>query len=648
MAVLQIDNPLGLTLILSFAVPEYAFSLATATTFLISAAALQMLTLAVVGAMVNAPVAHVCVFIAYTFVTTYLIYGLPRLGRLWVWVQIPTVTAFYMVLFDYRGLGWDNSQMFAGMVVAVLILWLFNNVIWAEPAAAVLQESLRETLERSRGRLKLLVAIFLAEDGAVPDRDRAVASKLAYHLTLLEPSTRNAKSVHESATLLATVMAAERIHNEIDRLRVPACMQLGAALDETATRHLHEAANALDAALEAYIARRFDSIPEELRAGLEKLHSAQAATVESIALASIARHFDNIAALIAGEHDDLPPEPAAPFAHPVPQRAFGLSHFLLRFCTRHTIAMTLAFVCGLFDNNAAIHAALWLLMIGGPPSHGATAKKFTMRAIGATGALVFAAIATLVLAPNFVTLPPYMFEIFAGVALMTYVGGGGGELQYLAIGGTAFVIAFSAPGPRPEIVGSIWTIWGISLGMILRALVSATWPEHTNRTLAEGFERPLAALVMLASGRQTHDLNEIEAAEMVIVVGIQQMLTVAAEARLQGRTTGIDAPNLVHALDTMRRLAFAVRNRVPGQQDGFDHVLCAQLESWLQSLRSQLEPGQLSIAPLRTMVSSAPRIELETGASGDPARAHAADLILTLESQLSSISLADTPFVAET
>src|SRR3984893_4019674 len=115
-AILQISNPVGLTMLFSFAAPEYAFSLATAITFMVGAGAMQLLMLAVVGALVNAPVPHVCTFIAYTFITTYLIYGVPRLGRLWVWVQIPTVTAFYLVLFDHRGLGWDNAQMFAALV----------------------------------------------------------------------------------------------------------------------------------------------------------------------------------------------------------------------------------------------------------------------------------------------------------------------------------------------------------------------------------------------------------------------------------------------------------------------------------------------------------------------------------------------------
>lgn len=639
-AILQISNPLGLTMLFSLAAPEYAFSLATAITFLVGAAAMQLLMLAVVGALVNAPVLHVCMFIAYTFITTYLIYGVPGLGRLWIWVQIPTVTAFYLVLFEHRGLGWDNAQMFGGLVVAVTMLWLFNNVIWPEPAAAVLSGSLRSTLERSRRRLKLLMRIFLAEGGATPDHDRGVASQLAYHLALLEPSIRDAANIREAAELLAAVTVAERIHIEIDRLCIVACTQLGAAFDETGRLALRDAAGALDAALEAHISGSDGTASQtELSAKIGSIRSVNAASPQREAIAGLAAHFENIAALLSPQPDELP-RASAESAQPPPKPAFHLDKFLVRFCARHTIAMTIAFVSGLFDNNAAIHAALWLLMIGGPPSHGGTAKKFTVRAIGAAAALLFAALGTILLAPNFTSLPPYMFAIFIGVALMTYIGEGGGELSFLAIGGTAFVIAFSAPGPRTDVVGSIWTIWGISLGMIIRAVVSVVWREHMNRTLAEEFERPLAALVRLTRSASLEE-HDIVAAEMGIVTGVQAMLTVATDAQLEGRSVGIDARNLVDALDTTRRLAFALGNlstgeRGPGRHD-FDTAIRERLESWLASLRAQLEPGQLNIAPLRTMVATA--ITRDLIAVDDPAREHIARLMLTLDAQLRTISL---------
>jgi|HubBroStandDraft_1064217.scaffolds.fasta_scaffold02605_4 hypothetical protein len=639
-AILQISNPLGLTLLLNFAAPEYAFSLATAITFLLGAASMQLLFLAAVGALVNAPIPHICVFIAYTFISTYLIYGVPALGRLWVWVQIPTVTLFYLVLFDHRGLGWVNAQMFAGLVVAVTMLWLFNNVIWPEPAAAVLSASVRSTQERLRHRLELLMRIFLSDGGAIPEHDRGVASKLAYHLTLLEPSIRNSVNVREPAELLATVTVAERIHNEIDRLSVVACTQLGATLDETGRLALLETARALDAALEAHISGSDGTGSQtELLARIDGLRRIQAAPPQSDAIAGLASHFENIAALLSAQPDELPRASVQP-AQRLPQPAFHLSKFLVRFCARHTIAMTIAFVAGLFDNNAALHASLWLLMIGGPPSHGGTAKKFTVRAIGAAGALLLAALGTIVLAPNFISLPPYMLAIFIGIALITYIGEGGGELSYLAVGGTAFVIAFSGPGPRTEMLGSIWTVWGVSLGMIIRAVLSVVWRERMSRTLVEEFERPLAALVTLTRSASLEQ-HEIVAAEMVIITGVQAMLTVATDAELEGRSAGIDARNLVDALDTTRRLAFALGNLSTAERGPerarFDTAVRERLESWLASLRAQLEPGQSNLAPLRTMVASAATPDLI--AVDDLAREHIARLMLILDAQLRIVSL---------
>src|SRR5258708_8188330 len=149
-------------------------------------------------------------------------------------------------------------------------------------------------------------------------------------------------------------------------------------------------------------------------------------------------------------------------------------------------------------------------------------------------------------------------------------------------------------------VGSIWTIWGISVGMIVRAIVSIVWREHMNRTLAEEFERPLGALVTLTRSVSLEE-HKIVAAEMAIITGVQAMLTVATDAQLEGRSAGIDARNLVDALDTTRRLAFALGNlttveRGP-ERDNFAIAIRDRLASWLASLRAQLEPGPLGHPP---------------------------------------------------
>jgi hypothetical protein len=713
MAAMQLANPLGLTLLVNLAAPEFAFSLATGVTFLVVAAAIQLLMLFTVGATVDNPVIHLCAFIAFTGVTTYLIYGVPRLGRFWLWIQIPAVTAFYLVLFDQRALGSDSAQMFAGLAIAVTLLWFFNNVIWPQPAASILVSSIRSTLSRSRRRLTLLMAILVGN--APPSDDREVASKLAYHLTLLHPATRNAKGLREPAALLAAVIAEERLHHEIDRLAETAHRHADTTYDEAARAALLEAAAALGLAFDDFIAgidRSSQVTPSAQADSLERFRGCVARLPPS--LDPVSRHLVAIADLLAVNDAELPdasvPLPPRPRAH---SPTFRLDKFLVRFCARHTVAMTLAFIAGLYDNSAALHAALWLLMIGGPPSHGATAKKFTMRAIGASGALLFAALAILVVSPNFTTLPPYMVAIFIGVLLITYVGEGGGQLSYLGIGATAFVIAVSGPGPRLDILGSLWTIWGVSLGLIIRAVISVISIERPNRTLAEEIERPVAALLRLVpdgaqrggivapgeppvpSGFQeelsiaanaqlqrpsahivapnespappgaataneprvipgtveTKELqvspgkaaptesavrpgiiaaNELSliartvaANELAVMAGIQEILTVAADAQLQGPSAGIDARNLVDALDTMSRLAFALGNlslhqpepttndpaavpaNTPAGTNTFDRAVQSRLASWLANIRWQLEPGQLTPAPLRTMVSTA-------------------------------------------
>jgi hypothetical protein len=650
MATLQIANPLGLTLLVSLAAPEFVFSFATGIVFLLMAAIIQVFALFMVGALADSPVLLVAAFIVFTAISTYLIYGVRRLGRLWLWIQIPSITAFYMVLFDHRSLGWENAQMYAGTAIAVALLLVFNNLLWPVPAEMVLANSLRSTLARSRRRLRLLVAIFLGE--ATPDHDRTVASKLAYHLALLRPATRQADEVRGSANLLAAVMVAERIHNEIERLCVVACKQLGRSYADARKRDLREITDALDGALDEYIVHitqptRREHMEPRLSVDLFRARSTHLS--ERGALDEVAEHLVRIGDLLIADARELPYPSAGAGRYPLPRRPFRPNKFLVRFCVRHTIAMTLAFMAGLYDNSAAIHAALWLLMIGGPPSHGATARKFTMRAIGSSGALLFAALGTIVLAPNFTSIPPYLAAIFIGVLLMTYLGEGGGQLSYLAIGATAFVIAFSGPGPRPDMMGSIWTIWGISLGMVIRAIVSAVSIELPNRTLAEEIERPLNGLAALVpdSGRLP---AEVAAADLAVIAGIEDMLDVAADAQLQGRSSGIDARNLVDALDTMRRLAFAMGNlrRQPSAAadfEEFDSAVRSRIESWLASIRSQLEREPSPEAPLLRMVSSAGGPDLTVLLQSRPAdsfpadREHVARLIHVLEGHLTTVRL---------
>ncbi|HLK85445.1 MAG TPA: hypothetical protein VKT27_02985 [Candidatus Binataceae bacterium] len=655
MAAMQISNPLGLTLLVNFALPEAAFSAARGAELVGFAAVFQMLGLALVGALVNAPVAHVTAFVLICLYSSYWIYAVPTLGRLWVWIQVPVVTAFYMAMFlPGDELGRFEAEGFAGIAVAVGVLLVCNAIMRPEPVESVLANSIAASLERSRAKFAALFESLAEADDTAADAGgeqmrasaRPLPSSLGRHLALLERALALASSAAKKAALLADVTLAEAVRVQTERLEAAV-----RALRRGGRQSPPAAPQGAPRALWAAIDRRLERAAN--RARLTAAPAALAPAERLSPVAAAARTVSGSAAEAAGmsEGDDVPVdhdafatrlarlEPqgsaAAPVAaalarmlellesdaleFPPDGESLGMRatqpprivrNILVRFSTRHTIALSAAFLLGLWDNNPALHAAIWLLMLGGPPSHGATVGKFTMRAIGASGALALAALGTIAVAPNFTSPAAYMAAIFAGTVLMAYVGEGGGILSYLAIGGTAFVIAYGGPGPRTDVLGSIWSIWGISLGMMIRAGVSMLWREHPSRTLAEQFQAPLAAIVELIDARNDPAASQRRAAAaMGVIEGIERMLTVANDAMLEGSSAEIDGAELVGALDTLRRLAFvaasANAHEQAGARDEIEQVVRARISAWLENLRGATESGAVSRAPLRRMVAEA-------------------------------------------
>ncbi|SRR5579875_923141 len=683
-ASLQISNALGLTLLFNMATPEAALGFAPAVKFLCVGAICQVLGMALASAMVDSPIPHLALFAALSMASSYFIFADSRLGRIWIWAQVPALTAFYLVLFDPNGFMWTDAQAFGGVAVAVLILYVANTVLWWRSPHEVLRESLADTLDRLRRRLQLVLEVWL-NGGDVRGEDQPVASKLGYHLTLLGPSNQEG-GVDSAADLLSTVMLAERIHKEIDRIADLVTESAGIMLDGDMQAVVRDAGAEVDAVLGEYASRvrgsdwaaggvrRPPPNPTEkprsgvpaprVRRSLAELAAggdggAAGAPVPTCALidrlhaicALVDSHFAQILFATIDSHPQLhatPIEPETARSHRFRLRRRP-NRFLMRYATRHTIAMVLAFVCGLATNNAAMHAALWLLMIGGPPSHGATARKFTIRAAGAAAALLLVAVVTVAIAPNGTSLFSYMIGIFLGCLLMAYIGEGGGLLSFLSIGGTAFVIAFSGPGPRNDVFASIWTIWGISFGMLIRAAVSVLWRERPSRTLTEEFQAPLEALLALlgAADNGSRDAAEVESAEMALLGGVREMLAVATDAQLQGHSSGIDASNLVGALDTLCRIGFIIGNRALridassycASDQPIEELLRARFADWLKSLRIQEREGVPSRAPLRQMLIECAAPELAVWTARDEQERRLIALVRELEEQLKTISV---------
>src|SRR5581483_9597229 len=110
--------------------------------------------------------------------------------------------------------------------------------------------------------------------------------------------------------------------------------------------------------------------------------------------------------------------------------------------------------------------------------------------------------------------------------------------------------------------------------------------ERASRTLVEEFQTPVEALLWLASaaGGAEWDRAEVEGAEMALIGGVLHMLNVAADTQLEGRAAGIDAVNLVDALDTLCAIGLQLGARgrgIAGGRQQTVEALEARFSGWL-------------------------------------------------------------------
>ena len=381
MAVLQINSPLGLTLLYNFGAPEAAFShLPQAAGFLICTGILQWLALALGGSLLTWPLAHLGTFVVLSIITSYLIYASPHLGRLWVWAQVPVLTSFYLMVLQPGTLAADNAEAFSGLAIAAGLLWLGNRLLWPCPPGLTLRESTSAMMMETRTRLHRLIAA--SEDHSWLEGSASpMAPRLGYHLTLLNAAMKQAPTLEEAAELLSRAITAERVRHEIGQLENAVAARGERDFPAAIVVELSELDGIFGRLLQEHPASAMTSQPSQDESYLD-VTAALAERIRGLARAypsmtAMLQPLSSLAQILANDDSERPPlEMRWPSIRLAPNPV--VKRFILRFSLRHTLALTIAFLIGLSDNSPALHAAIWLLMLGGPPSHGATARKFTV------------------------------------------------------------------------------------------------------------------------------------------------------------------------------------------------------------------------------------------------------------------------------
>jgi uncharacterized membrane protein YccC len=291
-----------------------------------------------------------------------------------------------------------------------------------------------------------------------------------------------------------------------------------------------------------------------------------------------------------------------------------------RFSVKVGAAITLALLVGLTTQRADLQTILWSVVVAGlPNTYGAVVRKTVLRLAGCAVGGLAALAAMIIVSQNFDSLPAYLAAIFAVTMFSTYVAQSDEWLGYAGIQtGITFLICYVGLAPSSNVYAPLWRLWGIVLGVLTTGFVFLfLWPEYASDKLVESLDKLIRTTLVFgeetAEGKITEE--RIVTIERALSTNLLEALTMADQARLEGRTGAANSAAGIEVTDTLIRIAFRFEIIARGRLSGSEAVLSKTLldycsaieEAYCSGLAYQLEkfgltvsvegPGQSSSAP---------------------------------------------------
>jgi hypothetical protein len=152
-----------------------------------------------------------------------------------------------------------------------------------------------------------------------------------------------------------------------------------------------------------------------------------------------------------------------------------------------------------------------------------------------------------------------MLAIFIVFYLSGYSSLSSGRLSYAGKQiGTTFALVFAGLSPALDVYEPLWRIWGILLGTIVVAFVTYVywWPEYAGDSLLPRLREVIRdALALAPGGSAANDEHKIQQATSGSMRALAEILEVADDAQLEGRTSTVNHSAIVEAAGTLRRIA---------------------------------------------------------------------------------------------
>jgi len=578
-AICHVNTPLGAVIIWVLAGAGPMMSIRKALTWQVAVMLALITSVLMARAFAETPWLMLPFIFAWISLSTYL--GATRkLGAGMLVIQIVCLITFYDVVFSPDEIGWNAAASFDGSAIAFGVLVLFDNWLWPDPGEPLLMESLGTSVARARSQLLGATNFFLAGESAPRPPLPPPTSDLPAHLALLDQAIAEGASDQHRALLLAAITRTARINLEVDRLIATVRENLPRVIRTMVPGEIQAAANAIATVLDessrnlpARVDAGTDDLAPATRTQLRLAMDTLSARVIEIRPAYIgkasAQEIQNFAAFIDSfalltKHLerplDEPPRRATPNLpiRPTPRSGNGADPATVRYSLKVGFCVVVAYIIGLIVARADLFTMLVTVLAIGTPTYGATLHKMYLRIAGFVIGGAISLLAIIIVSTNFETLPAYMLTAFAVFFPFAYSSLGNARTSYAGKQmGVVFSLVFIGLSPSVDIYEPLWRIWGVLLGDVVVAVVFfGLWPEYAGDSLLPRLQKVLASMLALApGGSASTSEDQILKTNSETMRVLTEFLTIADDARLEGRTCTVYRDGIVEATGVLRRIS---------------------------------------------------------------------------------------------
>ena len=568
------------------------------------------------GILVESPWLLLPFLFAVISLTTYI--GTTfKLGAGLLLIQVVCIDTFYSVVFAPDEIGWAAAGIFGGSVIAFGTLVLFDNWLWPDLGEELLLESLGTSVARDRSRLLAAANYYFDRQHTPRPPLPPPTSDLPSHMNLLNRAAAEGVSAHRQAILLAAITRVARIGLEVDRLTLMARQNVPGQVRAMVRPEIQATVEAIATVfdemareLPTHVAVGSDKTPQPREPARDRqwtlsvlassrsdqcIYASRVPRSSRISQTSPIRwlHFTREI-----EHllDEPPQPPATASSNNAAQRSTDAPDpALVRYSLKVGVCVVLGYLVGIVDQRPELNTILTTVIITALPTYGAALRKMNLRIVGAFVGGLISLLTIIIVTPNFSTLPSYLIAVFVVFYISAYCSLSSGRVSYAGKQiGTTFALVFTGLSPALDVYTPLWRIWAILLGTLVVAIVTLMWWRNAGDSLLPRLRKVIRdTLSIVPGGSASNTEDEIQRANSATMRSLAEILEVADDAQVEGRTSLVNHNAIVQASSRLRRianrLASIATERIVNPVPQLDPVTESAREEVLDAIRRHLQ-----------------------------------------------------------